>query len=1041
MSSKKMVNMRNYSVEAYNFVGEHIEAYAELIGFWRWYPDIMFDFMRPETNSMSLDIDQRVYLRGLVRSKSVYGIYNRGYGKCVKKDTLIYTNKGIKEIGSFFNYQDDGVETEYNNLDIEVINREGRHCRVTKGVYSGKKPCLKIKTREGYELSGTYVHPVLTMGKDGALRYKRLEELQVGDYVCISRNNNFWGNKNKIDVSSKLNDWFQSLSPQAKHGLKVREMPSMLTPNLSLLLGYLVGDGCLTLRDRIGFSNIDKDIVGNFYLFMRQLFNSTNILQKNRVDYCVSDIYLRKYLEFLGLERCNAHYKEVPYCIMESSKENVASFLKGLFDTDGSVEKSAITYCTVSKKLSEQVQNLLLGFGIISKRARKVSSKGFECYVISITSENVDIFMKEIGFSCMRKQERGEKLTQKFHNTNIDFIPYQKERCLKLVDCGIFGDRSEIRKNILHVCTGEDELTYYRLRNKLFNKVGKIYPYLRENAEYKILQYYDKLHYHYSPVVSIENEGEQDVYDLQVDDMHSFISNGFVSHNTLVEVMAGFSCCMLYPGIRYAVTAQTKENAASVVGEKVNEILTFYPALNNEIADLHLAKNSAEVLFKNGSRLNILANSATSKGQRRERLAIEESVLVDNFTFLDALEPIVAVPRRTKGRKSVVDPKELNGQINFLSTAGFKGTSEYSRFLDMIDGMAEANGDMVLTADWKMSTWFGRGKTMAQIRNIKKTTPTNIFDQNYGSKWVGSTTGALVNYAQIQKIRTLDHSYLTYPNDGKVHEFYAGFDVARSERINNNQSALSIVEVFRDERGVVSRCDLVYLTLIPNTWETDRQATFVKKVCTDFKVVAIAADGNGVGSGVVDALNKPQTDEMGVTYGWWGSLNEAREWIPKDAPKKVYNMKAGSHNNPDVISNFISFIDLGKLRIMQPAKEEDFANKDDENLMTDIVPKKQTEEFITEVFNLKLVVDKKSLQIVQVDRNIDKDRYSCVAYVLWYIKNFAETLVKKTAMQVSDELKKALLGSTQPRKKYTPFGNRAQRTPFNNGSKRNFWGR
>ena len=44
-------------------------------------------------------------------------------------------------------------------------------------------------------------------------------------------------------------------------------------------------------------------------------------------------------------------------------------------------------------------------------------------------------------------------------------------------------------------------------------------------------------------------------------------------------------------------------------------------------------------------------------------------------------------------------------------------------------------------------------------------------------------------------------------------------------------------------------------------------------------------------------------------------------------------------------------------------------------------------------------------------------------------------------MQVSDELKKALLGSTQPRKKYTPFGNRAQRTPFNNGSKRNFWGR
>ena len=128
--------------------------------------------------------------------------------------------------------------------------------------------------------------------------------------------------------------------------------------------------------------------------------------------------------------------------------------------------------------------------------------------------------------------------------------------------CGVPGDRSGIRKNISNVCAGENDLTYYRLRNKLFGSVDKNYSYLEEDIEYKILQYYDKLHYHYTPVVSIEEEGLQDVYDLQVDDMHSFVSNGFVSHNTLVEVMAGFSCCMLYPGLEYAVTAQPKENAA-----------------------------------------------------------------------------------------------------------------------------------------------------------------------------------------------------------------------------------------------------------------------------------------------------------------------------------------------------------------------------------------------------------------------------------------------------------------------------------------------
>lgn len=799
MANKKMINMRNYSAEAYHFVGEHIEAYAELIGFWRWYPDLMFDFLRPETNSMTLDIDQRVYLRGLVRSKGVYGIYNRGYGKCVTKDTLIYTNKGIKEIGSFFNYQSNGIETEYNNLDIEVVNREGRPCKVTCGVYSGKKPCLKIKTREGYELSGTYVHPILVMNEQGNLEYKRFTDIKVGDMVCINRNNKVWG-ADKTD--SKL-------------------------------------------------------------------------------------------------------------------------FAK--------------TYIVPSRKEANYLQILFLNYGVIYKKEE--NSKG-------------------------------------------EFI-------LSKIEGGQPGSERRIAKT----------------------------------------DYYNKLNYYYSPVVSIEEEGLQDVYDLQVDDMHSFVSNGFISHNTLVEVMAGFSCCMLYPGLEYAVTAQTKENAASVVGEKVNEILSFYPAINNEIADLHLAKNSAEVLFKNGSRLNILANSQTSKGQRRKRMAIEESVLVDNFTFQDALAPIVDVPRRTRGKKSVVDPKELNGQINFLSTAGFKGTSEYTRFLDMIDGMIEGNGDMVLTADWKLSTWFGRGKTMEQIKTLKRTTPKNIFDQNYASRWVGAVSGAIVSYGAMQKARDFEDTCCVRPNDNKEHEYYAGYDIARSENTGNNKSALSVVEVFRDDRGIVNRANLVYLTLIPNYWTNEKQAIFAKKVYNNFKFRAIIVDGNGVGVGVMDELLKEQHED-GVTYGPWGVMNENRKTEVPGAPKIVYCMKAGSGNNPDVITNFATWFDTGKIHIARPIREEDLANFNGENLFGDFLPKKETEEFVSEVFNIKMVINGKNITIEKIDKKLDKDRYSSVAYVLWYIKNFAETLEVRTKMELTDSLRKAFEQVGEGQKKYTPFGNRMSRNPF-----------
>lgn len=1030
-----------FNPRTYAYVKEHIEAYAEVIGFWRWYPDLMFDFLKPETGGITLDIDQRIYLRALVRSTGVYGILNRGYGKCLRKDSLVYTTEGLKEIGSFFNYQNDGKETEYN-LDVKVLNREGRTSQVRKGVYSGKKPCLKIKTREGYEVSGTYVHPLLIMNTNGELEYKQLKDIQIGDYVCIARNNNLWGNNVNIDKTKELEGWINSLSQQSRSHLCVKEMPKEINTDIALYLGYLVGDGCLTRDNLIGFTNIDKDILDNFFNFSFKYFGVDYIKRKegrNENDYLIYDKYLRKYLELLGFGKCNAHNKVIPDCIMSAPKEIVSAFIRGLFDTDGTVDDRVISYTTVSEKLSKQLQVLLLNFGIVSKRSYHTDKKGFHHYNIDITCENADIYMKEIGFSCKRKEARGTKLTQKFHNTNIDIIPYQQQRCVDLVSKGRYGHRSKIRQTIDHICFGDNDLSYYRLKEKLFKYAEENCDYITSELEYNQLKYLYSLHYHYTPVTEVIDEGLHDVYDIQVDDMHSFVSNGFVNHNTMIEVMAGFAICMLYPADRYAVSAQTKENAASVVGEKVDELLRFYPALNNEIAQKKLSKNGAKVIFKNGSYLDILANSQTSKGQRRERLAIEESVLVDNFTFQDALEPIVAVPRKTSGKLAVVDPMENNGQIHFLSTAGFKGTSEYERFLKMIDEMSEGKGPMVITSDWKMSTWFGRGKTLAQMKDTKKNTPVNVFKQNYASQWVGAVTGAIVNYPTMMKIRTLDHTYIATPHDNQEHEFYAGLDIARSENTSNNKSAISVVEVTRDNRGVVQSADLVYITLIPNNWTFEQQAIFVKKVYNNFKFRAIIVDGNGVGAGVVDELCK-NNEEYGVSYPAWGVKNEARKTEEKGALKLIYNMKAGSGNNPDVITNFINYVESGILKIVPPVKEEDLKFLTEDNLFTDFLPRKETEEFVSEVFNLRLVINGKSIRIEQVDSKVDKDRYSSVAYVLWYIKNFAETLEARTAFEITNDLKKSfgLLGDNKP-KQYSPFGNHFKKNPF--GDVRNPFGR
>ena len=83
---------------------------------------------------------------------------------------------------------------------------------------------------------------------------------------------------------------------------------------------------------------------------------------------------------------------------------------------------------------------------------------------------------------------------------------------------------------------------------------------------------------------------------------------------TFYEVLIGIAYCLLYPMGTYAVTAQTLGNAASVVGAKFKQILQMFPLLENEIEKKQASKMSFSVTFKNGSILDILANSDTSKG-------------------------------------------------------------------------------------------------------------------------------------------------------------------------------------------------------------------------------------------------------------------------------------------------------------------------------------------------------------------------------------------------------------------------------------------
>ena len=462
---------------------------------------------------------------------------------------------------------------------------------------------------------------------------------------------------------------------------------------------------------------------------------------------------------------------------------------------------------------------------------------------------------------------------------------------------------------------------------------------------------------------------------------------------TFDEVLASILACVFFPEISISLSAQTKENAADLLKEKFNEIMRFYPMLKNEVEKANFAKGDALIVFRNGARLDNLANSQTSKGQRRKRMNMEESALIDNDTFLDALLPIVEVPRVCVGEYSITDPEELNQQINFFTTAGFKGSDEYQRSVDMVKDMINLNGKIVLGSSFWLPCWYGRGSTKSQIFQKKRDMTMISFAQNYESKWVGASNGALVNINKLISCRSLSSPILKASNVDD--EFYLGVDVARSQNTNNNQSFISVVKVNRtkDKSKIVS-LDLVNLINIPNILNFTAQACVVKKIKILYNASGVIVDGNGLGAGLIDELCKesfdPTTKE---SLGCWDTINDTNvPEVPDIAEKILYNLKAQSAQS-EIVTNFIDIVDSGKLRILEKRQQSDFSEREYDDFDNCVAPYLQTDVLFEEIANLKLKhLNNGGVTIEKVVNKLDKDRVSATIYVLWYINKFCRDL-------------------------------------------------
>lgn len=477
---------------------------------------------------------------------------------------------------------------------------------------------------------------------------------------------------------------------------------------------------------------------------------------------------------------------------------------------------------------------------------------------------------------------------------------------------------------------------------------------------------------------------------------------------TFLEVLAMYHTAIFFPDVFLTMTAQTRENAAKLLKEKHTEIIKYYPLLANEITKASFSKDSAEILFTSGGRIDIMANSHSSKGARRHRMSVEEAAQINDELFQDALQPIVTVPRRTIGKEGLVNPEEMNGQICFYTTSWYRGSSEFERNIKMIDAMANLEGVIVLGADWQLACHYGRGETRSQILSKKATMSPIAFALNYGSRWVGASENQLVDINKLLSLRTLTKPENKF--DGSS-EYYLGVDVARSIDSSNNQSSVVVAKAKRNKNGKITNIMIPNIFTISNALSFNAQAIEVKKIKNAFKAKVVIVDSNGLGAGLVDELMRESFDpQTGESLGCWDTINTDAQPEVSGAEKCLFDLKPQSANS-EIIVAFMDMVESGKLRLLEKKQDTDYDINDKENYITNILPFLHTDFLIEEIANLQLKhLPSGKVTVDKLIKKYNKDRFSALAYVLWYIKTYEDNVYHQEADLLETLLKYSYIG-------------------------------
>lgn len=312
----------------------------------------------------------------------------------------------------------------------------------------GRKTVARVKTKEGYEITATLDHKLMT--PEG---WKEVKDITPGDKILLPR--------------FEVEDDFGSES---------------IGEDLAFVLGWFIGDGYLNTNDRRAwfYFNAEKEEETAWKVREILVKHFGIKAEPHRYGNQIKLGVRGKAYEWIeSIVKTND--KRVPEIVFRLKPREIAAFLRGLFSADGYVDNDkAIRLTSKDRELLREVQDLLLLFGILSKLYERP-------------------YPSEFRYTTKDGEERTYK-----------------------------GE-------------GYHELVIANYSRKLFSEKIGFEGYKMEKLSLKKTKRDEPI----VTVESVEVLGEELVYDFTVPEKHSYISNGFLSHNCGEEPLYEYESCNL----------------------------------------------------------------------------------------------------------------------------------------------------------------------------------------------------------------------------------------------------------------------------------------------------------------------------------------------------------------------------------------------------------------------------------------------------------------------------------------------------------------